>query len=131
MEQSASPSPTVASLLVCTRSSSEGCRGRRLPCFAQSSTLTPARRSAGGRRIRQLGCFDGCRVALRPARRVASECRGAARWLMASYIGSLMATEEQYQASIAAVHPSDGSLPEGQVFHAAGPSDDGWMIVAI
>jgi hypothetical protein len=40
-------------------------------------------------------------------------------------------TEEQYQASIAAVHPSDGSLPEGQVFHAAGPSDDGWTIVAI
>jgi hypothetical protein len=40
-------------------------------------------------------------------------------------------TEEQYQASVAAVHPSDGSLPEGQVFHAAGPSEDGWLIVAI
>jgi hypothetical protein len=40
-------------------------------------------------------------------------------------------TEEQYRASIAAVHPSDGSLPEGQVFHAAGPSEDGWTIVAI
>jgi hypothetical protein len=40
-------------------------------------------------------------------------------------------TEEQYRASIAAVHPSDGSLPEGQVFHAAGPSPDGWTIVAI
>jgi hypothetical protein len=40
-------------------------------------------------------------------------------------------TEEQYQASVAAVHPSDGSLPEGQLFHAAGPSGDGWIIVAI
>ncbi len=40
-------------------------------------------------------------------------------------------TEEQYQASIAAVHPSDGSLPGGQVFHVAGPSADGWTIVAI
>ncbi|MEO9121028.1 MAG: hypothetical protein ABI355_18330 [Solirubrobacteraceae bacterium] len=40
-------------------------------------------------------------------------------------------TEEQYQASVAAVHPSDGSLPEGQVFHAAGPTGDGWLIVAI
>ena len=40
-------------------------------------------------------------------------------------------TEEQYRASVAAVHPSDGSLPEGQVFHAAGPSADGWTIVAI
>ena len=40
-------------------------------------------------------------------------------------------TEDQYRASIAAVHPSDGSLPEGQVFHVAGPSNDGWVIVAI
>ena len=40
-------------------------------------------------------------------------------------------TKEQYEASIGAVHPSDGSLPEGQVFHAAGPSGDGWTIVAI
>ena len=41
------------------------------------------------------------------------------------------ATQEQYEASIAAVHPSDGSLPEGQLFHAAGPSAEGWTIVAI
>ena len=40
-------------------------------------------------------------------------------------------TKEQYQASIGAVHPDDGSLPEGQLFHAAGPSDDGWTIVAV
>jgi hypothetical protein len=40
-------------------------------------------------------------------------------------------TQEQYEASLAAVHPSDGSLPEGQIFHAAGPSADGWTIVAI
>jgi hypothetical protein len=40
-------------------------------------------------------------------------------------------TEEQYKASIGAVHPSDGGLPEGQVFHAAGQSADGWTIVAI
>lgn len=40
-------------------------------------------------------------------------------------------TKEQYEASVAAVHPSDGSLPEGQIFHAAGPSAEGWTIVAI
>jgi hypothetical protein len=40
-------------------------------------------------------------------------------------------TREQYEASIAVVHPSDGSLPEGQIFHAAGPSADGWTVVAI
>jgi hypothetical protein len=40
-------------------------------------------------------------------------------------------TKEQYEASIAAVHPSDGSLPKGQIFHAAGPSADGLVIVAI
>jgi hypothetical protein len=40
-------------------------------------------------------------------------------------------TREQYEASVAAVHPSDGSLPAGQVFHFAGPSDDGWTIIAV
>jgi hypothetical protein len=40
-------------------------------------------------------------------------------------------TKEQYEASLAAVHPADGSLPDGQVFHVAGPSQDGWTIVAI
>jgi hypothetical protein len=40
-------------------------------------------------------------------------------------------TKDQYEASIAAVHPADGGLPAGQVFHAAGPSADGWTIVAI
>jgi hypothetical protein len=29
-------------------------------------------------------------------------------------------TEDQYRASIGSVHPSDGSMPEGQVFHVAG-----------
>jgi hypothetical protein len=40
-------------------------------------------------------------------------------------------TKEQYEASIAAVHPSRTSLPKGQIFHAAGPSAGGWTIVAI
>ena len=40
-------------------------------------------------------------------------------------------TEEQYEASIAAVHPSRSSLPDGQIFHAAGPSDGGWTIMAV
>ena len=40
-------------------------------------------------------------------------------------------TKDQYEASIAAVHPADGSLPAGQLFHAAGPSADGWTIVAV
>lgn len=39
-------------------------------------------------------------------------------------------TRENYEASIAAVHPATG-LPAGQVFHAAGPSAGGWAIVAI
>jgi hypothetical protein len=40
-------------------------------------------------------------------------------------------TKEQYEASIAAVHPSDGSLPDGQIFHAAGPSAGAWTIMAV
>jgi len=39
-------------------------------------------------------------------------------------------TRDQYQASIAAVHP-DGGLPAGQVSHIGGPSADGWVIVAV
>ena len=40
-------------------------------------------------------------------------------------------TQSQYQASVAIVHPSDGSLPAGQLFHAAGPSADGWTVVVV
>jgi hypothetical protein len=40
-------------------------------------------------------------------------------------------TKEQYEASIGAVHPSDGGLPDGQIFHAAGPSEGGWTITAV
>ena len=40
-------------------------------------------------------------------------------------------TREQYEASLAAVHPDKNTLPEGQIFHAAGPSDDGWTVVVV
>jgi hypothetical protein len=40
-------------------------------------------------------------------------------------------TKEQYEASIAAVHPSRNTLPKGQIFHAAGPYAGGWSIVAV
>jgi hypothetical protein len=40
-------------------------------------------------------------------------------------------TKENYEASIAAVHGSDGTLPDGQIFHAAGASNGGWTIVAL
>jgi hypothetical protein len=39
-------------------------------------------------------------------------------------------TEEQYRAMIAAVHPPDG-LPDGQVSHAAGPTQGGFLIAAV
>jgi hypothetical protein len=40
-------------------------------------------------------------------------------------------TKEQYEASIAVVHPARDELPEGQIFHAAGPSNGGWTIIAV
>jgi hypothetical protein len=41
-------------------------------------------------------------------------------------------TKDQYEASIAAVHPGEGQLPGGQIFHAAGPdAGGGWTIVAV
>ena len=40
------------------------------------------------------------------------------------------ATEEQYRATVAAVHPQ-GGLPDGQVYHAAGPTEGGILITAV
>lgn len=40
-------------------------------------------------------------------------------------------TKEQYEASLSAVHPNRGSLPKGQIFHAAGPTAGGWTVVAV
>lgn len=41
------------------------------------------------------------------------------------------ATKENYEASIAVVHPGPDRLPDGQIFHAAGPSPGGWTIMAV
>ena len=40
------------------------------------------------------------------------------------------ATEEQYRTMVAAVHPPNG-LPEGQIYHAAGPTEGGILIAAV
>jgi len=39
-------------------------------------------------------------------------------------------TKEQYETTLAAVHAS-GGLPAGQTFHAAGPTQTGWTIMAV
>ena len=39
-------------------------------------------------------------------------------------------TKEQYEATVEAVHPP-GGLPAGQIYHAAGPTDGGWLVVAV
>lgn len=40
-------------------------------------------------------------------------------------------SREQYDTTLAAVHPEDGSLPPGQVVHVAGIVDGDLVIVAI
>jgi hypothetical protein len=40
------------------------------------------------------------------------------------------ATEDQYKATIAVIHPPEG-LPAGQIYHAAGPTDGGILIAAV
>ena len=42
-------------------------------------------------------------------------------------------TQEQYEKTIEAVHggPGIAHLPDGQIFHAAGPIDGGWRIFAV
>jgi hypothetical protein len=36
-------------------------------------------------------------------------------------------TDDQYRTTLAAVHPQDG-LPDGQISHAAGPTEGGYLI---
>jgi hypothetical protein len=41
-------------------------------------------------------------------------------------------TSEQYDRVLKVVHPDGGKgLPQGQTYHAAGPSDDGLMVVVL
>jgi hypothetical protein len=40
-------------------------------------------------------------------------------------------TAEQYDASMAVVHPGEGQLPDGQLLHVAGAVPGGWMTIAI
>jgi hypothetical protein len=39
-------------------------------------------------------------------------------------------TEEQYRAMLGTVHPP-GGLPEGQVYHAGGPTEGGFLIAVV
>lgn len=39
-------------------------------------------------------------------------------------------TEEQYRTMIGVVHPPTG-LPDGQLYHAAGPTEGGFLIAAV
>jgi hypothetical protein len=39
-------------------------------------------------------------------------------------------TEAEYRINLQAVHPATG-LPDGQTFHAAGPTDGGFLIAAV
>ena len=38
--------------------------------------------------------------------------------------------KDNYEATLAVVHPADG-LPDGQIWHAAGPSEGGWTVMAV
>lgn len=40
-------------------------------------------------------------------------------------------TKEQYDATLAAVHPDKNSLPKGQLCHIAGPTPGGWTVSAV
>ena len=39
-------------------------------------------------------------------------------------------TKDQYEAVLEVAHP-DGAMPAGQTYHAAGPTEGGWLVVAV
>lgn len=38
---------------------------------------------------------------------------------------------EQYEKALAALHPDGDIIASGQTFHAAGPTEDGWVVIAL
>ena len=40
-------------------------------------------------------------------------------------------TRDQYEKSLAAVHPGKGELPAGQIIHLGGPTEGGWLVIAV
>src|SRR5262245_19751812 len=41
-------------------------------------------------------------------------------------------TREQYENTLSVVHPDGGeALPESQLLHLAGPTQDGWLVMAV
>jgi hypothetical protein len=39
-------------------------------------------------------------------------------------------TADQYQVVLGAAHPN-GGLPAGQIYHVSGPTEGGWLVVAV
>jgi hypothetical protein len=39
-------------------------------------------------------------------------------------------TADEYEAVLRAAHPG-GALPDGQLYHVAGPAEGGWLIAAV
>lgn len=41
-------------------------------------------------------------------------------------------TREQYENTLKVVHPNNGeALPDSQLLHLAGPTQDGWLVMAV
>jgi len=40
-------------------------------------------------------------------------------------------TKEQYESTLSAVHPDRTSLPQGQIHHAAGPTEGGFVVFVL
>ena len=40
-------------------------------------------------------------------------------------------TQAQYEATMVALNGAAGIIPDGQIFHAAGPAEGGWQVVAV
>ncbi len=40
-------------------------------------------------------------------------------------------TKDQYEATMVALNGRLGVIPDGQIFHAAGPAPGGWQVVAV
>src|SRR4051812_37654057 len=108
-------------------SSALGAGGRMCVLHEQAETDAPwciARLRAPGR----LTPGDSADIAVRPRIGSTQRTERTMAYMLTHFWPG--ATEAQYRATIAKVHPSKG-LPAGQSYHAAGPTAGGFLIAAI
>jgi hypothetical protein len=81
-----------------------------------------------GGAVRHVGGRPGAVGTLSALEREAQTTEDSTAYLVTHFFEG--GAEEQYQVVVGATHPG-GFLPAGQTYHAAGPTEGGWLVLAV